>query len=242
MTPRAVFFDVDFTLIFPGPTFRGEGYRDFCARYGMDADPAKFDAAVVSAAPLLDAPDGDLHEYDAEIFVAYTRRIIEQMGGAGPRLDACAREIFGEWAACRHFELYDDVPAVLRALSEAGLRLGLISNSHRCLASFQSHFELEGLIAAAVSSSDHGFMKPHPSIFAAALQLAGARPDEAVMVGDSLRQDVDGALRSGMRAVLLHRGSAPHEEAAALAARGVPVVDSLRELPRLILGSRAALG
>jgi putative hydrolase of the HAD superfamily len=241
VTPRAVFFDVDFTLIFPGPTFRGEGYRDFCARYGMDADPAKFDAAVVSAAPLLDAADGDLHEYDAEIFVAYTRHIIEQMGGAGPRLDACAREIFAEWAACRHFELYDDVPAVLRALSEAGLRLGLISNSHRCLASFQSHFELEGLIAAAVSSSDHGFMKPHPSIFTAALQLAGVRPDEAVMVGDSIRQDVEGALRSGMRAVLLHRGSAPHAEVAALAARGVPVIDSLRELPRLIIGSSGNL-
>lgn len=27
MTTRAVFFDVDFTLIYPGPTFRGEGYQ-----------------------------------------------------------------------------------------------------------------------------------------------------------------------------------------------------------------------
>ena len=29
---RAVFFDVDFTLIYPGPVFQGEGYRAFCAR------------------------------------------------------------------------------------------------------------------------------------------------------------------------------------------------------------------
>ena len=35
---QAVFFDVDFTLIYPGPTFRGEGYQAFCARYGMDVD------------------------------------------------------------------------------------------------------------------------------------------------------------------------------------------------------------
>src|SRR5207302_1657529 len=98
--------------------------------------------------------------YDAAIFVAYTRHIIEHMGGRGPRLDDCAREIYAEWAACQHFELYDDVPDALRALNRAGLRIGLISNSHRCLASFQSHFELEGLIAAAVSSSEHGFMKP----------------------------------------------------------------------------------
>ena len=58
-------------------------------------------------------------------------------------------------------------------LAAAGVRIGLISNTHRCLASFQSHFELQGLISAAVSSSEHGLMKPHPSIFSAALQLLG---------------------------------------------------------------------
>ena len=110
------------------------------------------------------------------------------MGGAGARVDACAREIYGEWAACQHFELYDDVPAVLRQLADAGVRIGLISNSHRCLASFQSHFELQGLISATVSSSEHGCMKPHPSIFSAALQLLDVAAADAVMVGDSLRR------------------------------------------------------
>ncbi len=87
------------------------------------------------------------------------------MGGRGEAVDACAREIYAEWAACHHFELYDDVPACCARWRHAGVRIGLISNSHRCLASFQSHFELQGLIAAAVSSSEHGLMKPHPSIF-----------------------------------------------------------------------------
>ena len=50
-------------------------------------------------------------------------------------------------------------------------------------------------------------MKPHPSIFRAALRgRAGRRRCDAVMVGDSVRHDVEGALRVGMRAVLLHRG------------------------------------
>ena len=228
---RAVFFDVDFTLIHPRPMFLGEGYRAFAARYGMDIDAAKFRQAVAGAAPLLDAPE-DV-PYAAEIFVLYTRRIVEGMGGAGPTLDACAREMYAEWAAYQHFELYDEVPDVLRELSAAGLRIGLISNSHRCLASFQSHFELQGLISATVSSSDHGFMKPHPSIFAAALQLVDAQPAEAVMVGDSLKQDVEGAIRAGMRGVLLRRGDAPAAGAAEL---GVPVIRSLRELPALLIG------
>jgi putative hydrolase of the HAD superfamily len=231
---QAVFFDVDFTLIYPGPTFRGEGYRTFCARYGMEVDAAKFEHGVASAASLLDGPEDT--PYDAEIFVTYTRHIIEQMGGCGPRIDDCAREIYAEWAACQHFELYDDVPAALGELAGAGIRVGLISNSHRCLASFQSHFELQGLIAAAVSSSEHGFMKPHPSIFLAALQLVNVPAREALMVGDSVRQDVEGALRAGMRAVLLNRGNAPMPREADLRERGVPVIRSLSELSNLVIG------
>ena len=230
MSTKAVFFDVDFTLIYPGPMFRGEGYQAFCARYGMDVDPAAFARAVASAAPLLNGPEDT--PYDAEIFVAYTRHIIEQMGGRGPNLDACAREVYLEWAACRHFELYEDVPDVLRELVAAGVRIGLISNSHRCLASFQSHFDLQGLISATVSSFEHGFMKPHPSIFSAALQLVNVEAAEAVMVGDSVRQDVEGAICAGMRAVLLQRGDTPTTSAAEL---GVPVIRSLRELPNLVI-------
>jgi len=231
---QAVFFDVDFTLIYPGPMFRGEGYRAFCARYGMQVDAAKFEHGVASAASLLDGPDDA--PYDAEIFVKYTRHIIEQMGGEGPRIDDCAREIYAEWAACQHFELYDEVPAVLRELATAGVRIGLISNSHRCLASFESHFELQGLISATVSSSEHGFMKPHPSIFSAALQLVNVAAGDAVMVGDSVRQDVEGALRAGMRAVLLNRGDRPAPREADLRARGVAVIRSLHELPNLVIG------
>jgi putative hydrolase of the HAD superfamily len=229
MSTRAVFFDVDFTLIYPGPTFRGEGYREFCARHGMIADPSRFAHAVASAAPLLDGPEDAA--YDPELYVAYTRHIIEQMGATGPSIDACAREIYAEWAACQHFELYDDVPAVLGELSRRGLRVGIISNSHRCLASFQSHFELQGLITASVSSSEHGLMKPHPSIFLAALQLVGADPSEAVMVGDSVRQDIEGGLKAGMRAVLLQRSGDAPDRAREL---GVPVIASLRELPELL--------
>src|SRR5438270_10453354 len=197
---QAVFFDVDFTLIYPGPTFHGEGYCAFGERHGLTLDEAAFDAAVASAGARLELTDETA--YDAEIWVTYTRHIVEGMGGSGAAVDACARQIYDEWAACHHFELYEDAAPVLRQLNARGIRIGLISNSHRSLASFESHFELEGLIAASVSSSEHGLMKPHPSIFAAALQLLDVRAEEAVMVGDNLRQDVEGAIRAGMRCVL----------------------------------------
>ncbi|MEO8255952.1 MAG: HAD family hydrolase [Acidobacteriota bacterium] len=232
---RAIFFDVDFTLIHPGPLFRSGGYRAFCEEQGVEVDESRFDAAVASAASLLDGPEDA--PYDAEIFVRYTGHIIEQMGGRGPGVDACARALTEAWGACQHFELYDDVPAVLRELAAAGIRIGLISNSQRCLVSFQSHFELRGLITATVSSAEHGLMKPHPSIFAAALQLVDVPAADAVMVGDSVHHDVDGARRAGLGAVLLHRAPGPHPREAECARAGVPVIRSLTELPGLLLGN-----
>ena len=116
------------------------------------------------------------------------------------------------------------------------IRIGLISNTHRCLASFQSHFELDGLFMAAISSSAHGYMKPHPSIFRAALRLLDVEPGEAVMVGDSLRQDIDGARQVGMRGVLVRRSGEivgrPGEPDDA--AHDVPIIRGLRELPALL--------
>ena len=222
---RAVFFDVDFTLIYPGPTFQGEGYERFCAAHGITVDRAKFPHAVRAASSILD--DEQQHVYDAKIFVRYTRRIIEEMGGSGPRLNECAREIYAEWAACQHFFLYDDVGPVLRELAGRGLKIGLISNSHRCLLSFQEHFDLNGLITAAVSSAEHGYMKPHRSIFDTALKRLGVRADESVMVGDSMAHDIEGARRVGMRGILVHRSGGP-------APRLVPVIRSLTELPALL--------
>jgi putative hydrolase of the HAD superfamily len=79
-------------------------------------------------------------------------------------------------------------------------------------------------------------MKPHPSIFAAALRLVDVPAADAVMVGDSVRQDVDGAVGAGLRAVLLNRGGRPHPRERELAASGVPVIRSLVELPNLVIG------
>jgi len=222
----AVLFDVDFTLIHPGPRFQGVGYASSCAAYGIDVDVAQFEAAVAGASGLLESPD---QLYDDGLFVRYTSRIIELMGGSGPDVTTVARAIYEDWAEHRHFELYDDVPGTLVALKSLGFQIGLISNSHRPLDSFGSHFELDGLISATVSSSDHGFLKPHPSIFQAALRLMQVRPEEAVMVGDSFSHDIVGARQAGMRGILLARRELPP-----MPPDDVPVIRSLAELPALL--------
>jgi len=225
---RAVFFDVDFTLIFPGPNFQGEGYQRTCAAFGVQADAARFDEAVAASSFILDEVEEPI--YDDDLYIHYTASIIEHMGGRGPGVIKAAREIYSQWAVNHHFEMYDDVAPTLQQLQARGLIVGVISNSHRSLDAFRDHFELGGLIHALVSSSLHGYMKPHPSIFETALLRAGVAASESMMVGDSLKADVEGALAAGMKAVLLRRsGEVPTD-----LPQGVHVIQSLTELDALL--------
>jgi HAD superfamily hydrolase (TIGR01549 family) len=223
---EAVLFDVDFTLIEPGPRFQGTGYFASCARHGIVVDPGRFDMAVAGAAEVLATGS---HRYDPDLFIRYTARIIELMGGSSPDVSCVARELYDAWAEHEHFELYEDARDVLVDLTSRGIRVGLISNSHRCLESFQRHFALEGLLSAAISSAAFGVMKPDPSIFRAALDRLGVQPGRAVMVGDSFTHDIEGALAAGMRGVLLARSTPP-----TLARTDIPVIASLRDLPAVL--------
>jgi HAD superfamily hydrolase (TIGR01509 family) len=225
---KAVFFDVDFTLIYPGPTFQAEGYRRACAAHGVEVDPLRFDAATAASSFILDEVEEQIYNHD--LFVHYTASIIEHMGGRGEQVIAVAREIYDQWSVNHHFELYDDVAPVLTELSESGVIVGAISNSHRSLDAFCEHFSLRSLITVSVSSAEHGYMKPHRSIFDAALAKAGVVPGDAVMVGDSIKHDIEGALAIGMRAVLLRRsGEVPPDLPA-----GLPVIQTLTVLRSVI--------
>jgi len=225
---RAIFFDVDFTLIYPGPTFQGEGYARFCADECLQIDVARFDEAVAAASFILDEIEEQV--YDPNLFVHYTATIIEHMGGRGAGVVRSAERIYQQWASNHHFEIYDDVAPVLRELAAGGFVLGVISNSHRSLDAFKTHFKLDSLIGTTISSAEHGFMKPHRSIFEAALQQAHVTAGEAVMVGDSLKADIEGARAAGMRGILLRRSG---EKPASLTP-DISLITSLYELRDLL--------
>jgi putative hydrolase of the HAD superfamily len=226
---RAVFFDVDFTLIHPGPKFQGGGYADACAAHGIAIDAARFDEAVMRALPILDDDADPIYNHD--VFLRYTEAIIAHMGGCGAGVAAVAEEIYTAWAVNHHFDLYDDVHAVLPLLADRGLHLGVISNSHRSLEAFTRFFALDRYVRTHVSAYPDRHLKPHRRIFEAALAGAGVEAHEAVMVGDSLKADVEGALAAGMRAVWLRRaGDEPPVRPPT-----VPIITRLHELPALLL-------
>ncbi len=71
---------------------------------------------------------------------------------------------------------------------------------------------LDGAIDALVTSEELGAAKPDGRIFHGALERTGARPDEAVMVGDSWSSDVIGARAAGIRPVWFNRFGATRPE------------------------------
>lgn len=198
---RAVLFDVDFTLARPGPELGPEGYVRAGGRHGLRLYAARYEAARDAA--LVDLRRHPELEHDDEIWFRFTERIVRGMGGDADAAYECAVEITRGWERHENFELYDDVPDTLAALHAAGLRIGIVSNSARDVREFARHHGLD--VDAGISSFHHGRTKPHASIFRAVLDLLGVEPAEAVMVGDTIADDVEGALALGMRAILLDR-------------------------------------
>ena len=201
MPLRAVLFDVDFTLVRPGPELGPDGYVRAGMRHGLTLDASRYDAAREAA--LLGLRHHPELEHDDTVWFAFTERVVLSMGGSGPEARACAVEITRGWERHDNFELYDDALPALAELRRCGLKIGLVSNSARDVRAFAEHHGLD--IDAGLSSFHHGKTKPHASIFRAVLDLLEVAPDEAAMVGDGVEDDVGGALAVGMRAVLVDR-------------------------------------
>src|SRR5262249_17301629 len=98
----------------------------------------------------------------------------------------------------------DAVPA-LSALRDRGLRLITVSNWDCSLPRVLESCGLDGMLDGTVTSAEAGARKPDPAIFAAALELAGVGPGEAVHVGDTPDEDVAGAQAAGIRPLLIDR-------------------------------------
>ena len=194
-------FDVDFTLAKPGPDLGPEGYRRIGERHGLHLDPTRYLEARAAAVERLERHPELRH--DEELWFDFTERIIRGMGGDADAARDLAIEMTRLWEHSENFDLYDDVLPVMAELRDHGLRLGLVSNSARDLDDFVTHHALD--VDCALTSRAHGWTKPHPTIFRAALDLLGVQAAEAAMVGDSVEDDIEGALALGMRAFLIDR-------------------------------------
>jgi putative hydrolase of the HAD superfamily len=124
------------------------------------------------------------------------------------------------------FSAFEDAPGALNALRELGLVLIVVSNWDASLPGVLDRIGLAHLLDGVVTSAQVGSHKPQPAIFERALTVASASAEEAVHVGDSPTEDVEGARAAGIEAVLLARDG--------MASSEVRQIRSLAELPPLL--------
>ena len=201
MQLRAVLFDVDFTLAKPGPDLGPEGYVRLGEKYGLRLDAGRYPEARQAAIEQMERHPELRH--DEEMWFAFTELIVRGLGGDGPEARELAVEMTRLWERSENFDLYEDALPTLADLRGRGLKLGLVSNGGREIADFVDHHALE--VDCAIASRAHGWIKPHESIFRAALELLGVSAEETVMVGDSIEDDIEGANACGIEAFLIDR-------------------------------------
>lgn len=143
----------------------------------------------------------------------------EALGVPGLGHAAARRAMLG----ALEFRAFPEVPSALRDLRLRGVRLVVASNWDCSLPDWLAAAGLDGLLDGVVSSAEAGEAKPGSAPFLRALELAGAEPSEALHVGDSLVNDVQGANAAGIRALLVQRSGEPPA--------GMRALRSLAELP-----------
>jgi putative hydrolase of the HAD superfamily len=98
----------------------------------------------------------------------------------------------------------------LKRLRADGFLVGLITVCSEDVEVLWPESEFAGLFDAEIFSSRIGVSKPDPRIYLACCDALGVEPREAVFVGDGANDELDGARRVGMEAILIHReGEAP---------------------------------
>ncbi|HEY4122317.1 MAG TPA: HAD family hydrolase [Byssovorax sp.] len=177
-----------------------------CRERGAEADGARLEAALDGAWAAYDAGIGrgeGGHPWKTFMRALLTGGAIE--GDVASLVDFL-------WDAQPTRNLWRrPVPGMLELAEElvgAGVGVAIISNSEGHLAELLAEVGLAELFPIALDSGKLGLEKPDPRIFERALAELGARPHEAVHVGDSFAADVRGALGAGLAAVWF-RGRAP---------------------------------
>ena len=200
---RAVLFDAGNTLLFLDHDRMAAAVG---AALGVPLTGARLAAASRTAARAMEQG----RNTDRERTASYLEALFLEAGIPAGRLDevrACLARLHGE----RHLwsGIAEDAHDALGRLRDAGLRLGVVSNSDGRVDEALEAAGLRSYFDVVVDSTLAGVEKPDPAIFRPALAALGVPAAAALYVGDLYEVDVIGARAAGLAAVLLLPAGAP---------------------------------
>lgn len=101
---------------------------------------------------------------------------------------------------------YEEAEAVLNTLCVKGYSIGVIANQSLGTESRLENWGLMKYIMLVMASAEEGVAKPDSEIFLRALKRADCLPENAVMIGDIIDNDIESANRLGMRTIWVRQG------------------------------------
>lgn len=196
---RAVTFDIGGTLIEPWPSV-GHVYAEVAGRFGHhDLETTALNRQFIDAWKARREFD-----YSKESWRELVGQTFAGLSPEPPGLE-CFEAMYAAFAEPQSWRMFDDVLAVLHALRQRGFRLGVISNWDERLRPLLDRLQLSACFDAIIISHEAGCTKPAPEIFRQAATALGAPPSSILHVGDSTKEDFEGASAAGYQAVLLDR-------------------------------------
>ena len=223
---RAVLFDAGNTLVFLDYARLAE---EVGSSLGLPLTEQGLSQHVLAASRAMEAAAGT----DQQRAAAYLEALF-LLGGVPRQRLGEVRECLGRMHRERHLwsSVAERSAEALQKLRDAGLRLGVVSNSDGRVEQALQAAGLRNYFDVVIDSALVGVEKPDPRIFNAALDALGVAPDEALYVGDLYEIDVVGARAAGMEAVLLGQP----EPGSSRSCRSAPSIenlvnDLLREIP-----------
>jgi HAD superfamily hydrolase (TIGR01509 family) len=208
MDKRAVLFDWRGTLVVP-PTFE-DWIRDGLGRCGRGVDGGTVDrlvAQVIRSNGPIDRFDTPGMDADASL---HRRISLEVLADAGldPELADAVYASESDW---RQNPFACDAAHTVRALADAGILIGIVSDIHFDIRPAFSELGVADAVATYSLSFEIGAQKPDPVMFDHALEALGAAPSETLFVGDRPGPD-GGAVEHGMMTLLLPPLTSPRQE------------------------------
>lgn len=102
-------------------------------------------------------------------------------------------------------DLFPEAMEVLKALKKKKLKLAIISNTQPDTIRVIKKHKLDKIFDYIGFSCFEGITKPSKEFFEIVLEKIKVTPERAIMVGDNLKQDVEGAINAGIKGLLIDR-------------------------------------
>jgi 2-haloalkanoic acid dehalogenase type II len=129
---------------------------------------------------------------------------------------------------------YNDVIPTLRVLKDKNYKLALLSNTENFVAShLEENLGAKNYFDFFAYSYKIGYIKPDREAFLTVINHFNVKPEEALMVGDSLRSDINGAKKVGINTCYINRGKAAFDK---FTIDPDFEVHTLKDIPKIIEG------